>query len=229
MSKLDCGYQANPTFFQGSLQERKKVKGKSQKSDFQFEGRFLGFLTTEDREARCKYFRIHTSRGEYTIKLAKQFRATLGQTLVQGNWIEVSGVQKFNPTKGTFRFKAHHVAVTNVTPVNSAKAILAAKVIPQAQSSQPKTSISSKPQASILICQKADCVKRGSGNVCKALTQALDDCQLSDRVHIKSTGCLKDCSAGPNLVVMPTKTRHSKVKPKHIPAIVAAIDKQLKN
>ncbi|MEE3716994.1 (2Fe-2S) ferredoxin domain-containing protein [Tumidithrix elongata RA019] len=229
MSKLDCGYQANPIFFQGSLQDRTKVKAKSQKSDFQFEGRFLGFLTTEDWEDRCKYFRIHTSRGEYTIQLAKRHRATLGQTLEQGSWIEVSGVQKFNPTKGTFKFKADRVAVTQVSSTNTVKERIAAKAMPPLPPSQTQAHKSSKPQASILICQKSDCVKRGSGNICQALMQALDDRQLSDRVQIKSTGCLKDCKAGPNLVVMPTKTRHSKVKTKHIPAIVAAIDEQLKN
>ncbi|OBQ32475.1 MAG: (Fe-S)-binding protein, partial [Anabaena sp. CRKS33] len=38
-------------------------------------------------------------------------------------------------------------------------------------------------------------------------------------VAIKGTGCMKNCKAGPNLV-MPDKTRYSKVKAEQVPALI---------
>jgi (2Fe-2S) ferredoxin len=46
---------------------------------------------------------------------------------------------------------------------------------------------------------------------------------LSDRdltqVTIKGTGCMKQCKAGPN-IVMPDKTRYSRIRPQDIPNLV---------
>jgi (2Fe-2S) ferredoxin len=234
MGKFDCGFQAGQGSFLSGLQQKIKSKLKNQKLDFQIEGRFLGFLAIAKSNSQFKYFRLHTSRGERTIKVAKPQRAVLGKTLVQGSWIEVSGEQKNNLVTGFTKYKATKVVVVNVARDSVSKDsvfrdLASKESLIQTQNLKPAPPSQKllKPQATILVCQKSDCVKRGSGNVCKALAQALDDHNLSDRVQIKSTGCLKDCSAGPNLVVMPTKKRHRQVKPKHIPAIVAAISQQV--
>ncbi|XZO01932.1 MAG: (2Fe-2S) ferredoxin domain-containing protein [Microcoleus sp.] len=60
-----------------------------------------------------------------------------------------------------------------------------------------------------LVCQKSDCQKRGSGAVCKALENALNCSGLAGEVIVQKTGCLKQCKAGPNIVVMPDKTRYT--------------------
>jgi (2Fe-2S) ferredoxin len=226
MSKFDCGFQSGQGSFLSGLQQKIRSKLKNQKLDFQIEGRFLGFLAIAKSESQFKYFRLHTSRGERTIKLAKPQRAILGKTLVQGSWIEVSGEQKTNLVTGLTKYKAAKVVVMNVKVFKGLES-KESRIQTQNLKPAPPSQKLPKPQATILVCQKSDCVKRGSGNVCKALAQALDDHNLSDRVQIKSTGCLKACSAGPNLVVMPTKKRHRQVKPKHIPAIVAAISQQV--
>ncbi|MGA7936768.1 MAG: (2Fe-2S) ferredoxin domain-containing protein, partial [Kovacikia sp.] len=42
-----------------------------------------------------------------------------------------------------------------------------------------------------------------------------------EQVTIRGTGCMKDCKAGPNLVVMPGKCRYSRVTPQEIPELLA--------
>jgi (2Fe-2S) ferredoxin len=77
-----------------------------------------------------------------------------------------------------------------------------------------------KTQTKILVCQKSDCQKRGGAAVCKALENALNARGLEEQVTVQGTGCLKQCKAGPNIVVMPDKTRYSRIKPAEVPAIV---------
>ncbi|MCV3212277.1 (2Fe-2S) ferredoxin domain-containing protein [Plectonema radiosum NIES-515] len=74
-------------------------------------------------------------------------------------------------------------------------------------------------KATILVCQKSDCMKRGGTGVCRALESALSDRSLSNEVTIKGTGCMKNCKAGPNLV-MPDKTRYSRIQEKQVPALL---------
>ncbi len=62
-------------------------------------------------------------------------------------------------------------------------------------------------------------MKRGGDGVCRALESALSDRSLSDEVTIKGTGCMKNCKAGPNLV-MPDKTRYSRIQEKQVPALI---------
>ncbi|MBD2483743.1 (2Fe-2S) ferredoxin domain-containing protein [Planktothrix sp. FACHB-1365] len=88
-------------------------------------------------------------------------------------------------------------------------------VIPGEPVQQPAV----KP-AKILICQKSDCRKRGGDAICTLLQQELAQRGLEDQVTIQKTGCLKKCKAGPNLVMLPDKTRYSKVEPEKIPALI---------
>jgi (2Fe-2S) ferredoxin len=78
----------------------------------------------------------------------------------------------------------------------------------------------SVPTAKILICQKSDCRKRGGDAVCKALQQELEQRGLKEQVTLEKTGCLKKCKSGPNLVILPDKTRYSKVEPEAIPVLI---------
>ncbi|MBV9387160.1 MAG: (2Fe-2S) ferredoxin domain-containing protein [Chroococcidiopsidaceae cyanobacterium CP_BM_ER_R8_30] len=51
------------------------------------------------------------------------------------------------------------------------------------------------------------------------LAAALSDRGLAEQFVVKGTGCLKKCSLGPNLV-MPDKTRYSRVKVDQIPKLI---------
>ena len=78
---------------------------------------------------------------------------------------------------------------------------------------------SAKTKATILVCQKSDCMNRGGKTLCQALEATLSDRGLEDQVTIKGTGCMKNCKAGPNLV-MPDKTRYNRIQAAQVPALI---------
>ncbi|MBD2054751.1 (2Fe-2S) ferredoxin domain-containing protein [Oculatella sp. FACHB-28] len=189
----------------------------SRTADFQVEGRFLGLILKDGYKPKA--IRLATATGEYPIKLAKEIRFSLPKTLTPGEWIRVIGIQKLDYKEGTVKLKAYQVV-----PVAPSQAAIA---IPPVQSAAPVSqSLTPAPSATassknpcILVCQKSDCCKRGGRAVSQALEQALSDRDLADQVTIKGTGCMKQCKAGPN-IVMPDKTRYSRIRPQDIPDLV---------
>lgn len=173
---------------------------------FNLEGRFLGFLREDGY--KLKYLQLATADGEQCIKLSKEARASVGQVLRPGDWIQVWG-EKTVKHEHEIKLKAYRIRVA--APGHCA---LAPATPP------PATATSTQPKATILICQKADCMKRGGKAVCQALEAALRDRGLTDQVTIRGTGCMKQCKAAPNLVVMPGKTRYSKVTPGEVKTLL---------
>jgi (2Fe-2S) ferredoxin len=170
------------------------------------EGRFLGFVLEHGKPKRLQ---LMAADGEYSVKLAKDLRASVSQELIPGDWIQVWGEHK--QKSGRPKFKAYKV---NKTAPGQVELI------------QPATPPKTASNATILICQKSDCVKRGSKGVCRALEAALSDRDLTEQVTIRSTGCMKHCKAGPNLVFMPEKTRYSNVSARDATVL---IDEQFSN
>ena len=174
----------------------------SRESAFNLEGEFLRF-EFEDGYKR-KYLQLKNAEGVYCIKLAKYLRSSFELELQPGDWVQIFGEKKFNPKKGTLKLKAERVINTVNTPAK--KPVI----------STPKPD---KDKANILVCQKSDCMKRGGKEVCQALQAALSDRGLENEVAIKGTGCLKQCKAGPN-VIMPDKTRYSRIQAEQIPETI---------
>ena len=175
---------------------------------FSLEGRFLGFADASDDSkpnAKPKYLRLATATGEQNIKLAKELRPLLQNSLTPGAWVQVSGLQKLDSKQGTLKLKATQVEAQSTT---------ASPIAPA-----PRPSLPAAKPACILICQKSDCCKRGSRQVAKALETELHDRGLDHQVTVKSTGCMNRCKAGAN-VVMPDKTRHSRVRPEAASALL---------
>lgn len=178
-----------------------KFKSK-QVSEFSLEGRFLNFVFEDGY--KLKYLRMGTSEGECCIKLCKELRASFELKLIPGDWVQVVGEKKLDLKTGKLKLKAE-------------------RVIPAAASHTETIPVKTTPvksKASILVCQKSDCMKRGGKAVCQALQAALSDRDLEDQVAIKGTGCLKQCKSGPNIVVMPDKTRYSRIQSEQIPALI---------
>lgn len=177
---------------------------------FNLEGQFLGFGLKDGY--KIKYLRLATATGEDWIKMDKRLRASLyGHSFTPGDWLQVSGEQKFQPKTDQFKLKADRVVAIAAPPGHA----------PCGERSRTATPVKAKPgKARVLVCQKSDCNKRGSLKVCQALESALCTSGLADRVEIKKTGCLKNCKAGPNLVVMPDKTRYSRIGTREIPALI---------
>jgi len=170
---------------------------KHQISEFNLVGQLLGFVIKDGY--KIKYLRVAISEKEYWIKPEKAIRQQLAQTINPGCWIEVQGFSEQSFKTGKVKLKA-----------NSVKKI----AISEPTQAQPRQE---KPcKSSILVCQKSSCWKRGGKEVCQFLKEGLRDRGLDDTVQVKLTGCLKQCKAGPNVVMMPDKERYSKVQPHHV-------------
>ncbi len=176
----------------------KKLK---QVTPFQLEGRFLGFEVEDGY--KIKRLNVATAEGEQCIKLTKEARASVQGVLTLGDWVRISGERSQCPETQAIKYKAHHIQ-----PVAPR---------PQADSA-PSTK--PKPKATILVCQKSDCMKRGGKALCQRLEQELSDRGLADQVAIKGVGCMKECKAGPNLVLMPNKARYSRIQAPEIPTLL---------
>lgn len=182
-------------------------------SEFCLEGRFINFVIKDGY--KLKGLMLGTHEGESYIKLAKHLRAAFDLRLPPGTWLQVVGYKKYDLKDGTVTLKAERVMaarsdmarVHTTIPVQEPPSIDKTKVKP------------AKAKATILVCQKSDCMKRGGKAVCQALEAALSDRGLEDQVTIKGTGCMKNCKAGTNLV-MPDKTRHSRIQATQVPALM---------
>lgn len=190
-------------------------KYECRESEFNVQGRFLGFASKDSY--KLKYLRLSANTGEFVIKIPKEMRLTLYRTLTPGDWLHVSGYQEFCPKKGITKIKAAQIIPTAVSnPLSDA--------VPFAPQSAPKSVPQSTAggfdkKANILVCQKSDCCKRGGRALVEALQTELGDRGLADQVAIKPTGCMKQCKAGPNLV-MPDKTRYSQIRPSDVPDLL---------
>jgi len=61
----------------------------------------------------------------------------------------------------------------------------------------------------VLVCQNADCMQRGSGELFQKLTDRLKG---SGEIEVKSYMCFGGCQSGPNIVLYPQKVWYCGVK-----------------
>ncbi|MBN3961288.1 (2Fe-2S) ferredoxin domain-containing protein [Nostoc sp. NMS8] len=187
--------------------------GVSQISEFCLEGRFINFVIKDGY--KLKGLLLSTHEGECYVKLAKHLRAAFDLRLPAGTWLQVVGYKEYDIKKDKVTLKAERVMAAN-SEMATVQTIAAPQEPPSIDNVKVKPA---KTKATILVCQKSDCMKRGGNGVCQALEAALSDRGLEDQVTIKGTGCMKNCKAGPNLV-MPDKTRHSRIQASQIPALM---------
>ncbi|TAD78979.1 MAG: (2Fe-2S) ferredoxin domain-containing protein [Oscillatoriales cyanobacterium] len=110
----------------------------------------------------------------------------------------------------------HASAVPTAVP----SAIAQPPMIPTSTPVPPDLKTTAKPVAKVLICQKANCRKRGGDRTCQAIAQAIADRGWGDRVQLQPTGCLKACDRGPVAVTLPDKTRHTRLKPQEAAELI---------
>jgi (2Fe-2S) ferredoxin len=170
-----------------------KVRAAEPTKEFAMEGQFIGFVADGPK---LKYLKLLSAQQEYWFKLPKEQRTSRDWDLQPQEWIRVSGERKQDRKTGTFKLKAHEVHRTS-----------AMAAVP-------------KPQAKILVCGKSDCWKRGGREVCHALQATLQQQGLEQQVAIVKTGCMDRCKAGPNIVIMPSKARYTRVQPSEVPALM---------
>jgi len=209
-------------------------KSGKQVSEFSLEGEILGLIVEDG--CKLKYLRISNDRGvEYLVKLCKELRSFLLPVLTPGLKVQVVGEKELNLKNGKIKLKARSLKLAQGQNGRSPELLDSTNLPVAVLTSDDRTIAKSeftsgaaaqtvkapaKTQTKILVCQKSDCLKRGAGAVCKALENALNSRGLEDQVTVQGTGCLKQCKAAPNIVVMPDKTRYSRIAPAEIPAII---------
>lgn len=188
----------------------------TEKSEFCLEGRFIDFVIKDGY--KLKGLLLATSDGECYVKLAKHLRAAFDLRLPPGTWLQVIGYKKHDIKKDTVTLKAERVMAARYE-TGTVPTMNPGQELPTINTTKDKSDKSAKNKTTILVCQKSDCMKRGGKAVCQALEAALSNRGLEDQVTIKGTGCMKNCKAGPNLV-MPGKTRYTRVSAAQVPALM---------
>lgn len=188
------------------------AKIKNFNSEFNLVGELI---KTSTKKGKIKYLKLATEDGKYWVKITRQARENLNQDLPKGCQLQVAGKQKQHPKTGKLKFKAQTVKI-----ISDPASQLETKIKTETVSLLPIFETEHKSKAKVLICQKSNCWKKGGKEVCEQLEKMLSDRGLDRVIPIKKTGCLKKCKQAPNLVMMPDKVRHTKVRPKQIPALV---------
>ncbi|MEM9905840.1 MAG: (2Fe-2S) ferredoxin domain-containing protein [Cyanobacteria bacterium P01_D01_bin.44] len=211
MSQVEPSQVKSPQSVENLAQKAKRVQKLATEGDFCLEGRLAGF--SAGRKSPFRYLCIETAADSYRIKLKKSLQLMLFRYLVVGDGVRVVGKQTLDKETGQPKLKAREVLKID-QPSASPLQLPASPA--ERLHEQPK-----QKKVKVLICQKSACRKRGGKAVCQALETALGDAGLDQSVSIKLTGCMDRCKAGPNVVVMPDKTRYTRVTPKQIPALVS--------
>ena len=191
---------------------------KTEVSEFCLEGTFR-HLVIKDRY-KLKGLVLATDEGEVYIKLAKRLRIAFDWRLAVGTQIQIQGTKKHYLKTGEIKLKAEQIRAAR-SRLQTSEVSQEAKSSTSPLLSTPE--LTNKPaekakKATILVCQKSDCMKRGGKAVCQALATEISDRGLEE-VKIKATGCMKKCKAGPNLV-MPDKTRYSRIQAGQVSALM---------
>ncbi|WP_315792044.1 (2Fe-2S) ferredoxin domain-containing protein [Fischerella sp. JS2] len=187
----------------------------SETTAFCLEARFLDFVIKDGY--KLKGLILATPEGECYVKLAKHLRVAFDWHLPRGTWLQVVGEKKYDRKTGEVKLKAERILAARIDTVTQRQD--AEKDVENFSVYSPKETKPKAVKSTILVCQKSDCMKRGGKEVCQAIQAAMSDRGLEDQVTIKGTGCMKNCKAGPN-VVMPDKTRYSGIKPTQVPTLM---------
>lgn len=204
-------------------------KNKKQVSKFQLEGQFLGFVWKKGKPK--KTFRLATATAEYDLKLQlpKSSRYLLQQRLQPGVWVQVKGEEVLHLKKNERKRQVYYMVPVSEAGENVASEagenVAATSQVEQSNwqgqlQESASESVASQPQGQILLCRKSSCRKRGADCVHEAISNAVTERGWQDQITIKTTGCMKKCKAGPNLLVMPDKTRYKSIQPDEIPQLL---------
>lgn len=172
---------------------------------FCLDGQFQGFAA--GKSSPFQYLELVVGANYYQVKLGKDLQLMLFRYLQPGDWVRIVGKQK--AAADGPQLKAREVVRLSQPPTHP--------TVQVAAKAAPKTA---KTRARVLVCQKSSCRKRGAEAVCARLNSALAQAGLQDQVTIQGTGCMDRCKSGPQVVVMPDKTRYSRVSPEEVPALV---------
>lgn len=221
MSKSSKSKSSNS---KSSKSSKSKSSKSPQRQSLQLQGRVLELIGKSGKPP--KSIQLATVDGTKRLKLAKSIRKLVAKDVEPGQWVSVSGIAKRAKATKPWNYKVDAIApAAPVAASSDAPQPAAAPVAALSQTSPPKSHQppqSTKP-TTILVCRKSKCCKRGAIAVMAKLEQEVGDRGLTQQIKLKATGCMSRCKKGPNVVVMPGKTKLTQVKAKDIPDLVNQI------
>lgn len=189
-----------------------------QKSTYKIEGEFLGFIPKPG--GKLKYIQVQVGERILPIKLAKELRETVGNSLIKGDRLSIFLEQSISGSISKLKLKSDRIEKLNTT---STKVVTSTSNSYSLSSSFSSSVSSSKTKkGKILVCRKSSCSKRGGKKLYSALTETLKQLNLQDQVSIELTGCQKQCKKAPSLILMPGKAKHAYVDPNNLADLIKA-------
>jgi (2Fe-2S) ferredoxin len=170
-------------------------------SEFTLVGRLEDFVVSSKGCVKSLY--LSTPEANYTIEVAKQQANILSKYLQPGCYLKVAGMRKNKLHQGKTDYKAYKI-----------------ELLPEQATSCNTLIKTNKSKAQILVCQGSSCCKKGGKGTYELLKAELQTQGMTDKVEIKTTGCLKQCKQAPNLV-MPNRNRYSRVNPQQVSRLIA--------
>lgn len=165
-------------------------------SEFTVVGRLEDFVINS--KGRVKQLSLSTLEEDYLIEVAKS-PSNLSQHLMPGCCLKIMGMRKYKLHQAEVEYKAYSIELLS--------------------EQLPAKAIADQTKAKVLVCQGPSCSKKGSRTLNKILQAELKAQDLSDRVAIKTTGCMKQCKQAP-CIVMPGRKPCSRVQPRQISNLV---------
>ncbi|MBW4700106.1 MAG: NAD(P)H-dependent oxidoreductase subunit E [Aphanocapsa lilacina HA4352-LM1] len=163
---------------------------------------------------------LATSEGEVVVKFPKEWAYRVTETIAVGERVQVRGKLKFDDDGETY-LKATVLLHLKAT-VNAAQPMASPPSAPPSlpEPAYPPEVSPTLSKTRVLVCESADCCKRGARKLVRNLKEAVERYGLEERVEIRATGCMKRCKQGPNLMITPSKTRHTDVDPAQAPELL---------
>lgn len=187
------------------------TEGTSLANEFNITGKLVKIIFKKYNQV--KYLKLVNEKQAYWIKVDKSIREDIAEIVSLDTEVTIKGTKKPKKKTGEIEYKAEYVKLVANSNSNPSSSI----IVPET-SSLPKeeNKVKAKAKAKILVCKKSSCWKKGGKEICQVLENI-----YSDRsIEVKTTGCLKQCKQGPNIIMLPDKARYSRVKPKQIPTLV---------
>lgn len=190
-----------------------------EKSSYTIEGEFLGFIPKPG--GKLKYIRVRVGERIIPIKLAKELRKSIDNSLIEGDLLSISLEQSGSGHISKLKLKSDRIEKIST---NTNQTTLSTSFSTSTSSSvSTSTSKKNKPKkGKVLVCRKSSCTKRGGKQLYRALTETINQLGLQQQVSIELTGCQKQCKKAPSLILMPGKVKHAYVHPKDLTDLLKA-------
>ena len=166
-------------------------------SEFSVVGKLEDFIINS--KGHVKQLSLSTPEEDYLIEVAKSSPSNLRQHLKPGCYLKVTGMRKYKLHQAEVEYKAYSIELLS--------------------EQLPAKAIADRTKTKVLVCQGSSCSKKGSQTLNKILQVELKAQGLSDRIAIKTTGCMKQCKQAP-YIVMPGRKSYSKVQPRQVSSLV---------